>query len=86
MGEEILRKPRGAFVARYACDGPFRSFLRRMRRRQSSSGGAVSKDAAGRADQLRADYETAKALVASKEDTRDVEDLLDEIGPELPGD
>ncbi len=51
----------GAFVARYAlreytCDDPFRSFLRRMRRRQSSSGGEVSKDAAGHADQLRADY------------------------------
>jgi formate dehydrogenase maturation protein FdhE len=74
----------GTFVARYTleaytCDDPFRSFLRRMRRRRQTSGGAVAKDAAGFKDELREEYETAKRLVAEKEETRFVEDLLDDL-------
>jgi len=77
----------GQFVASYTlsaytCSDPFRSFLRLMRRRRRSSGGAVSREAAEFEKSILAHYREAKEAVAAKEESRDVEDLLDEVGPE----
>ena len=75
----------GAFVARYTlgaytCDDPYRSYLRQMRVRAMDSGSDAHKRVEGYAERLWGDYRDAKSITAEKEETVDVEDLLDDMG------
>ncbi len=73
----------GTFVARYTlraytCDDPYRSFLRLMRSRSHESGALAHKTSGEFTAKLWTDYEEVKQRVRENEETRDVEDLLEE--------
>ncbi|MFH1682073.1 MAG: hypothetical protein ABIH26_15700 [Candidatus Eisenbacteria bacterium] len=77
----------GEFVARYTLrlytsHDPYRSFLRMMRQRRLSSGAAALKQSGDFTKALWEEYRTAKERVRVNEETRKLEDLLDEMdGP-----
>lgn len=76
----------GRFVARYTlkdytCEDPYRSFLRRMRQRRMASGSKARQSAERFQAELEADYAQARRQVRSDEETRDLEELLDDLGP-----
>ncbi len=76
----------GEFVARYSlksytCDDPYRSFLRLMRQQRMASGSLAASKASGFADELKEEFDLARRLSAEREETRDVEDLLEGIEP-----
>jgi hypothetical protein len=73
----------GAFVARYTlraytCDDPYRSYLRLMRAREHDSGALALKTSEEFTKRLWEDYRLVKELVSRDEETRDVEDLLED--------
>lgn len=77
----------GGFVARYTLrlytsHDPYRSFLRLMRQRRHASGAAALKQSEDFAKKLWEEYRTVKERVHVNEETRKLEDLLDEMdGP-----
>jgi RNase P subunit RPR2 len=75
----------GTFVARYTlraytCDDPYRSYLRLMRTRGHESGALAHKAGEEFSAKLWADYAEVKRLVQEREEIRDVEDLLGDMG------
>ncbi|MBD3237696.1 MAG: hypothetical protein GF330_13415 [Candidatus Eisenbacteria bacterium] len=74
----------GAFVARYTLraytsEDPYRSYLRLMRQRHMSSGAATRKAVEQFRTELWNDYRRVKEMVQAAEESRSVEDLLEEI-------
>lgn len=74
----------GAFVARYSlkaytCDDPYRSFLRLMRQRRMASGSLARDTAESFREELMEEFRTAKEISAGREETRDLEELMDDL-------
>jgi hypothetical protein len=80
----------GAFVARYTlksytCDDPYRSFLRLMRQRRMASGSLARDTAENFQEELLEEFRLAKEIAAAREETRDLEELMDDLDPTEEG-
>jgi len=74
----------GTFTARYGLhtytsEDPYRSYLRMMRHRRFSSGADAKKKSKEFSTSLWEDYEKVKKIITDHEETRPVEDLLEEM-------
>jgi len=74
----------GAFVARYTLkaytgNDPYLSFLRLMRQRRMASGSQARATAESYQEELREEFRLAKEIATAREETRDLDELLEDL-------